>query len=219
MPSSALALLALHGLRLKGFAGTAEVADLVGVDAGALDDELETLEGEGLVTRRAGRLPGWILTARGRQENERLLADELDTAGARRAVLAAYDRFRRLNARLLAACSRWQVRDPGDRQQRLNDHRDAAYDQAVIDELASIDAEVRPICAELASVLDRFGIHRPRLATALSRVLTGDHDWFTKPILASYHTVWFELHEDLLATLGLDRASETAAAAATYDRT
>jgi hypothetical protein len=50
-------------------------------------------------------------------------------------------------------------------------------------------------------------------------VLTGDHDWFTKPILASYHTVWFELHEDLLATLGLDRASETAAAAATYDRT
>jgi len=26
--------------------------------------------------------------------------------------------------------------------------------------------------------------------------------------MSSYHTVWFELHEDLLATLGIDRASE-----------
>ena len=26
----------------------------------------------------------------------------------------------------------------------------------------------------------------------------GDSDWFTKPMIASYHTVWFELHEDLL---------------------
>ena len=32
----------------------------------------------------------------------------------------------------------------------------------------------------------------------------------TKPVIESYHTVWFELHEDLLVTLGLDRAAETA---------
>ena len=36
----------------------------------------------------------------------------------------------------------------------------------------------------------------------------GALDYFTKPILPSYHTVWFELHEDLLATLSIDRASE-----------
>ena len=28
-------------------------------------------------------------------------------------------------------------------------------------------------------------------------------------MIDSYHTVWFELHEDLLATLGLERAAET----------
>ena len=33
-------------------------------------------------------------------------------------------------------------------------------------------------------------------------------EWFTKPVIDSYHTVWFELHEDLLATLGIERASE-----------
>jgi hypothetical protein len=32
--------------------------------------------------------------------------------------------------------------------------------------------------------------------------------------MPSYHTVWFELHEDLLTTLGLERASESEAASA-----
>ena len=36
----------------------------------------------------------------------------------------------------------------------------------------------------------------------------GDTDWFTKPLIDSYHTVWFELHEDLLATLAIERARE-----------
>jgi hypothetical protein len=27
-------------------------------------------------------------------------------------------------------------------------------------------------------------------------------------MIASYHTVWFELHEDLLCTLGIERSSE-----------
>jgi hypothetical protein len=30
-------------------------------------------------------------------------------------------------------------------------------------------------------------------------------------MIESYHTVWFELHEDLLATLGIQRAGETVA--------
>jgi hypothetical protein len=39
----------------------------------------------------------------------------------------------------------------------------------------------------------------------------GDLDWFTRPMIESYHTVWFELHENLLATLGIQRAMEQAA--------
>jgi hypothetical protein len=39
-------------------------------------------------------------------------------------------------------------------------------------------------------------------------VLEGQPEWFTKPVIDSYHTVWFELHEDLLCTLGIERASE-----------
>ena len=29
--------------------------------------------------------------------------------------------------------------------------------------------------------------------------------------VASYHSVWFQLHEDLLATLGIDRSGEAPA--------
>jgi hypothetical protein len=39
-------------------------------------------------------------------------------------------------------------------------------------------------------------------------VQSGEIEWFTKPMIESYHTIWFELHEDLLASLGLDRAKE-----------
>jgi hypothetical protein len=63
----------------------------------------------------------------------------------------------------------------------------------------------------LAELLDRFGDYGGRFATALSRVQGGDLDWFTRPMIESYHTVWFELHENLLATLGIQRAMEQAA--------
>jgi hypothetical protein len=32
-------------------------------------------------------------------------------------------------------------------------------------------------------------------------------------MMPSFHTVWFELHEDLLATLGLERSTESDSAA------
>ncbi len=92
----------------------------------------------------------------------------------------------------------------------MNDHTDAAYDQQVVLRLVGLHDRVRPIVADLRQLLVRFGGYSTRLRTAVERVTHGDRDWFTKPTVDSYHTVWFELHEDLLATLGLVRAKETA---------
>jgi hypothetical protein len=64
------------------------------------------------------------------------------------------------------------------------------------------------VCGTLGSQLARFSGYGPRLATAVDKVEKGDTDWFTKPLIDSYHTVWFELHEDLLATLAIERARE-----------
>jgi hypothetical protein len=108
---------------------------------------------------------------------------------------------------VLDVVSRWQVRDVGGRPVR-NDHRDPAYDDAVVRDLAAIHGDARPVCDRLARTLDRYRPYGPRLAHAVERVRAGDTDYFAKPMIPSYHTVWFELHEDLLATLGIDRAAE-----------
>src|SRR3546814_1224843 len=68
-----------------------------------------------------------------------------------------------------------------------------------------------PICHDLASLLDRYRPYGARFDHAIERVRAGDLDWFTKPMIASYHTVWFELHEDLLVTLGITRGAEVPA--------
>jgi pyruvate, orthophosphate dikinase len=47
----------------------------------------------------------------------------------------------------------------------------------------------------------------------VKRVEAGEGDWFAKPVMPSFHTVWFELHEDLLTTLGLERSDESDEAA------
>ena len=112
----------------------------------------------------------------------------------------------KLNADLLVVCTAWQVRDL-DRN-ILNDHADRDYDAGVIKRLSDVHAGVTPINATLSAALDRFHHYQPRLQAALDKVKKGNQEWFAKPIIDSYHTVWFELHEDLLTTLGLERSNE-----------
>jgi hypothetical protein len=53
-------------------------------------------------------------------------------------------------------------------------------------------------------VLPRFGRYRARLGDALVMARSGRTEYVTDDFEA-YHTVWFQLHEDLLATLGIPR--------------
>jgi hypothetical protein len=200
-------LLIMHGLRLKGFGDAAAVAEAVGVSEADVKPLLDELVGAGFATYRDGRLSGFALTKAGREAHGADLASELEGAGARPAVEDAYGRFLRLNQPLLAICTAWQLRD-ADGDAVVNDHTDAAYDAGVVDQLSALHADVVPICADLGAALDRFGTYGPRLSHAHRQVTAGDGDWFTKPMIPSYHTVWFEMHEDLLSTLGIERGSE-----------
>ena len=203
-------LLSLHGLRLAGFAPAVAVAERVGLPVDVVERQLTAAADQGRAVFRNGPRVGWTLTPEGRRHGQALLAAELERAGVRPQVESAYERFLTLNRRLLDTCTRWQVRDLAERV--LNDHQDPEYDRAVLAELMEIDALAQPICAELGRCLARFGRYGPQLTVALQRVVDGDPDWFTKPLIESYHTVWFELHEDLLATLGRARNGERPAA-------
>ena len=60
----------------------------------------------------------------------------------------------------------------------------------------------------LGALLERFGRYGVRLTAAVERVEAGEKEWFTKPLIDSYHTVWMQLHEDLLSAVGVNRADE-----------
>jgi hypothetical protein len=203
MTDSDPSLLVLHGLRCAGAAGLARLHAVTGFDEHDVESELIDLGAAGLVTRMSDGLGGWRLTEAGHAADARRIADELDSARARDAVRAAFQRFLVLNPELLDLCTAWQLRTV-DGVVGANDHSDPAYDARVLGLFAAFDRRAADVCAELSAALPRFGRYRDRLATALARAACGELEYVADGT-GSYHTVWAELHEDLLVTLGMER--------------
>jgi len=200
-------LVVITCVRLKGFADVGPIAEASGLDHAIVDGILADLGADDLARRREGRVSGWTLTPGGRALHAELVAAELSDCGCEADVEATYREFLVLNPRLLTTASAWQLRQENG-QAVVNDHTDAAHDGGVIGNLRALHTATTPLLERLGSLLERFARYGPRLSQAVDRVEAGDFDWFTKPLLDSYHTVWFELHEDLLSTLGKERASE-----------
>ncbi|MFD0883170.1 transcriptional regulator, partial [Streptosporangium algeriense] len=110
-----------------------------------------------------------------------------------------------LNALLLRACTDWQLRPTAGDRLAVNDHSDPAWDAGVLHELASIDRALAPLAERLGRVLTRFRGYDTRFSAALARARAGEGGWVDRTDVDSCHRVWFELHEDLIATLGLNR--------------
>ncbi|WP_052852651.1 hypothetical protein [Streptomyces avicenniae] len=193
----------LHALRCAGASSLGRVRAFTGLDGPDAESELIDLGAAGLVTRTPGAMPFWALTDAGRAADAERVTAELDAADARRAVHAAFARFLVLNPELLDLCTAWQLRRV-DGVMTANDHGDPAYDSRVLRRFADLDRRAVPVLAQLAAALPRFGRYRHRLAEALARAAAGEPAYVTDSTV-SYHTVWAELHEDLLATLGLRR--------------
>jgi hypothetical protein len=200
-------LVVITCVRLKGFADVGPVVEASGLERATVEAVLADLGAQELARHRQGRVSGWTLTPAGRDLHSQLVAAELAAAGCGADVEQTYGDFLGLNPRLLETASAWQLRHEGG-QALVNDHTDADHDAHVLAELRALHGDATPLVDRLGSVLARFGRYGPRLSSAVDRVEAGDQDWFTKPLIDSYHTVWFELHEDLLSTLGKDRASE-----------
>jgi hypothetical protein len=196
-------LLVLHTLRCIGFASLGRVAAAAGLPEPDVESELIDLAVAGLVNHEAGEFGGWGLTEAGKAVDAERIAAELDAAGTRATVAKAYDGFLVLNPELLDLCTAWQLRSV-DGVAAPNDHADPAYDARVLDRLTDLDRRAEAACADLASAMLRFRRYRVRLADALARARSGALEYVTDD-LASYHAVWFQLHEDLLVTLGIPR--------------
>lgn len=203
---SAPDLLVLHAVRIVGFAGTPVVARRFGLDEDETAELLGDAEARGWVRHSTfADLGGWSLTEAGRAEDERQLSAELVRVEGLDEVRDVYRAFLPLNAKVLRACTDWQLRPTPDDRLATNDHSDAAWDDGVLDELAAVEDGLGPLADRLGRLLTRFRGYDARFSEARRRARAGDGRWVDGADVDSCHRVWFELHEDLVATLGIDR--------------
>lgn len=202
-------LLVLHAVRTRGVADAAAVARRYGLDRDQAAELLEDFRAFGWVGwHQFGGVAGYSLTESGRVENERRLDAELDAAGCRTELEAAYPYFLVLNARAMHAFTDWQIRpEPHDRS-APNDHTDPDWDQRVVETLVGLGLALVDYNQRLTALLDRFSGYDDRYHHALERATSGALDWVWSPSRDSCHTVWMQLHEDLIATLGRSRAED-----------
>ncbi|MEU8222068.1 transcriptional regulator [Kribbella sp. NPDC048915] len=191
----------LHAVRLLGFGSATAIARRFDLGHATVEDSLQDAQARGWTTYSSfAGTSGWSLTEQGRTENERLLRAELDEVpGGAGKVQQVYDEFLPLNALLQQACTDWQLRPTPTDPLAANDHTDAEWDAGVRHELEAVERALGGMVGQLSDVLPRFSGYDARFAAALRR---GDVD---RSDSDSCHRVWFELHEDLLATLNLQR--------------
>jgi pyruvate,orthophosphate dikinase len=149
------------------------------------------------------------LTADGKlQAGELMVADRerwgVDNAGA------ALDGFVPLDHRMKDTVTAWQMKEV-DSQSVLNDHGDPDYDAGVLARLGSLHDDMVIWLTGLSAGLGRLDAYRVRLERALALARGGDQRYVASPRVESYHSVWFELHEDLIRLSGRKRAEEMAA--------
>ena len=192
---------------LKGMASTDSLVEVLGCGPGQAGSAISALVDEGSVEE----LPG----GRVRLTREALAGvDELfrrDAARLRTAIEPVMDAFHAADSAFKELVTAWQMRVI-DGAEVANNHTDAAYDNAVIARLRDdIHPRVLAVVSEVSAAEPRLARYGERLTAALESLQEGDVQMMAHPLRDSYHTVWFELHEELIRLCGRTRASEAAA--------
>jgi hypothetical protein len=194
--------LVFHGLAIKRHAAPGTVAAFVGLPEDRVSEVLSAAAATGRAVEARG---GYSLTPLARVALEARYHLHFAHLRADPAFLAPYERFEIINRTLKQIITDWQTMIV--RGERVpNDHSDEEYDAGIIDRLGALHEQAEPVLGALAGRAPRFARYAPALTRALELSEDGDIDWVSDVRRESYHTVWFELHEDLLRTVGRVRA-------------
>ena len=194
-------LLVLHGLAVKKAASAEAVADVVGIDQAETERALGSAKDAGRVLEARGM---YMLTPAGRSWLDEQYPSACAQLRSNPEYVGAYERFEVINREILDLFTRWQTVSVGG-SSVPNDHTDEDYDNGIIDELGDVHERSVPVLDAFAAVDPRFSIYKERLESAYDNVLGGEKNYVSGARIDSYHTVWFELHEDILRMLGRQR--------------
>jgi len=193
----------LIALRIKGFAKPEILAACLGSDIDSVTRALVELAAQALVTQTK---IGPKLTREGQAAADAASAEERLAADPS-VITSAYDRFNAINGPFKALIADWQTREV-DGALQPNDHTDTEYDGAVLARLSGLHRDVLAVCSQLTNLAPRFAQYGRRFESATAKIEAGEARYVAAPIIDSYHTVWFELHEDLIRLSGKTRAEE-----------
>jgi hypothetical protein len=196
--STDMELLALHGLAVKK-AGSAEA--VAGVLGASPDDVAAALDAAVEHGHAMGAKGTYMATPAGREWLDAQYPEAFAALRADPAADDAYMRFERINRELLVLFTDWQMM-PAAGGRIPNDHSDPDYDRAIVDRLGDQHERAVKNLDRWSGLVDRLGVYGERLDHAYDRVLAGESEYVSGARIDSYHTVWFELHEDLLRMLG-----------------
>lgn len=194
-------LTVLQAIRLKGRISEEDLVTTLGEDASDVAATLASLTEAGLLVQAKSLR----ISPEGRERLNSLLAEERSGID-QNALAKSYGEFRAVNNTFKELVSDWQIKDG-----QPNPHDDADYDGAVLSRLDGVHEQVSPIVAAVTALVPRLGAYGRKLNVALQKVKGGDSIWLARPIIDSYHTVWFELHEELIVASGLTREEEARA--------
>jgi hypothetical protein len=198
---SDLEMLALHGLVIKK-AGSAEaVAIVLGQNDDAVQDALDAAVAAG---RAMGAKGTFMVTPAGRAWLDERYPEAFAAIRRDPEATEAYEQFERINRKLLALMTDWQMMPAGG-ERIPNDHADPHYDAGIVDRLGDLHERAQRPLDRFTRLEPRLGRYGERLDGAYDKVLAGERDWVSGARIDSYHTCWYELHEDLLRMLGRER--------------
>jgi hypothetical protein len=191
----------LHGLAVLKAAPAAALARRLHLPEETVAAELMCAEAGGRAVRAGER---WTLSPLARMalqaDYSRVHAEIRNDPEVRQ----ANTEFEEFNRALKALMTDWQVVTlAGERVP--NDHQDQSYDAAIIDRLGSLHQRADPVLKRLEDRVPALAFYRPALLEALEKAEDGDIAWVSDVGRESYHTLWFELHEELIRILGGSR--------------
>jgi len=193
--------LVLHGIAIKRHATTEDVSNLVGLDLITTESIIQTAIKSGRVLEFGEKV---ALTPAATMILNSEYSKLYTPFREKEDFLRAIDEFEKLNNELKSLITSWQIKKIGG-EEVPNDHSDREYDSKIIARLGDLHEKFENIIDKLSSDIGRLNIYKKKLLKALEKAEDGDIQWVSDAKIESYHTIWFELHEDLLRICGRDR--------------
>ncbi|WP_448579833.1 hypothetical protein [Thermaurantiacus sp.] len=191
----------LHGLAVLKHADPAAIARRMQVPLPKVEAVLALAEAHGRVVTVGGR---HMLTPLARLALAASYSREHAGLRANPEFRAALARFEEVNRELKALMTQWQTIAVGG-EVVPNTHDDPAHDARIIDRLGRFHDRVVPLLDDLSRLVPRLAVYAAALDSALTHAEDGDIAFVADVGIESYHSLWFDLHEELLRLSGTER--------------